>query len=564
MTTWRRPVPLIGDATSAYERARDPTGTAFSEGERAAVDAVIAARRDVRRFRPDDIDDHVLRPLLEAAHRAPSVGHSQPWRFIVVRNPEIRTQAAWLADQQRLAQAAALEDQSARQLLDLQLEGIREAPVGVVVCCDRRAEPAGVLGRATFPDTDMWSCACAIENLWLAARAAGIGVGWVTLFKPSDLARLLRIPDGVETLGWLCIGFPDERQTGPGLERYAWSARQPLDELVMTDRWSGFDEPAPPRSRVRAPAPAAIVATRDDTDRLLTPPRSLGVLDSTLDRIVACGGGTITGGTLVLVAGDHPVADLGVSPYPRSVTAEVLAAARAGSSIGARAATTARFQCVVIDAGSSIGDLVDSNAMTLEHTRALVDHGIGLGAELGAKGLVVLGEIGVGNTTVAAALVACLLDLPAADVVGLGSGADSAMLDRKREVVAAASRRYRRLRHEPSDSFQLLSMVGGPEFALLCGVALGSAREGGVVVLDGMATSVAAALGCALEPAVRAHLVAGQRSNEAAHAIVLAHLGLEPLLDLRFRAGEGVGGVLAARLVLDGLQIRRTTARTTP
>ncbi|MCU1365948.1 MAG: cob(II)yrinic acid a,c-diamide reductase [Ilumatobacteraceae bacterium] len=266
-----RPVPLIGDVTSAAERHHDPTGWAFPAVEQDALDAVVAARRDVRRFRPDDIDQTLVDQLLVAAHQAPSVGQSQPWRFIVVRDPRTRATAAWLADQQRLTQADQLDEASACQLLDLQLEGIREAPIGIVVCCGRRTNPAGVLGRATFPDADMWSCACAIQNVWLAAHARGLGVGWVTLFRPEDLTSLLGVPDGVETLGWLCVGYPDERQLAPGLERHGWSARRPLGELVMTDRWNDAQPPAPPQSRIAAPTAASIVAARDETDRFLTP-----------------------------------------------------------------------------------------------------------------------------------------------------------------------------------------------------------------------------------------------------------------------------------------------------
>ncbi|MCW2499384.1 MAG: cob(II)yrinic acid a,c-diamide reductase, partial [Frankiales bacterium] len=278
--TWPRPVPLIGDATSAAERADAPDAWAFDPAVRAGLYDVVAGRRDVRRYRPDPVPDDLLTRVLTAGHQAPSVGHSQPWRFVVVRDPAIREQAAWMADQERLAQAALLEPEAARQLLDLQLEGIREAPLGVVVCCDRRVPAAGVLGRATFPDADLWSCACAIQNLWLAARAEGLGLGWVTLFDPAQLAGLLGLPDGVVTLGWLCLGWPDERPPAPGLERAGWSKRQPLADVVLTDRWA---DGAAPVSRLRAPAPRAVVAARDEADRLLTPPGSLGVLDRAVD-----------------------------------------------------------------------------------------------------------------------------------------------------------------------------------------------------------------------------------------------------------------------------------------
>ncbi|MCU1595674.1 MAG: cob(II)yrinic acid a,c-diamide reductase [Frankiales bacterium] len=551
--TWPRPVPLIGDRTSAAERASAPDAWAFSPDVREGLYGVLSARRDVRRYRPDDVPAEVLERVLTAGHQAPSVGHSQPWRFLVVRDPALREQAALMADQERLAQAAQLEPGAARRLLDLQLEGIREAPLGVVVCCDRRVPAAGVLGRATFPDADLWSCACAIQNLWLAARAEGLGMGWVTLFTPSSLGALLDLPEGVVTLGWLCLGWPDERPPSPGLERAGWSVRRPLGEVVMTDRWTESESPV---SHLRAPAPEAVVAARDAADELLTPPGSLGVLDRAVDRLVALGHADLTGGTLVLAGGTHPVSALGVSAFPDSVTADVLSAARVGTALGTVAAATAGLSFVVIDGGSSTGDLLHTDALELARVTELMEQGRAIGA--GIDGLVALGEVGIGNTTVAAALAALLLRLPAADVVGLGSGADTAMLGRKREVVAGALDRV----GDVTDPVRALACLGGPEVALLTGVALGAASVGSAVVLDGLLTSVAALVAVLLEPGVAAHLVAGQRSRERAHPLVLGRLGLEPLLDLRIRAGEGAGACFASGMLLAALRVRRDTART--
>ena len=335
---WPRPVPLIGDATSARERMAEPRAWALSGDERDALHVVLSARRDVRRFRPDLVPDDVLHRVLSAGHMAPSVGHSQPWRFIVIRRPATRERAALLADGERLAQAAQMAPGSARRLLDLQLEGIREAPLGLVVCCDRRAPAAGVLGRATFPDADVWSCACAIENMWLAARVEGLGLGWVTLLDPVDLAGLLHLPAGVETLGWLCVGWPDERPPAPGLERAGWSRRAPLGDVVLEERWPDkgtWEEPPAPPSHLRAPDQAAVVGVRDEADVLLSPPGSLGVLDRAVDRVMALAqrGGPV-GGCLVLVGADHPVCRHRISAYEQGVTRVVLEAAVAGEALG--------------------------------------------------------------------------------------------------------------------------------------------------------------------------------------------------------------------------------------
>jgi nicotinate-nucleotide--dimethylbenzimidazole phosphoribosyltransferase len=573
---WPRPVPQIGDRSSAAERAAVPHGWAFPDADRDALHRILRARRDIRRFRPDPVPDEVLGRLLAAAHAAPSVGHSQPWRFVLVTDPGTRARAAVLADRARLAQAATMAADAARHLLDLDLEGIREAPLGLVVACDRRAAPAGVLGRATFVDADLWSCACAIENLWLVARAEGVGVGWVTLFVPSELASLIGAPAGVETLGWLCLGWPDERPPDPGLERRGWSARLPLESLVIHERWppDSADAPLPPLSRLAPPAQTAVVAAHDSGDGILAAPGSLGVLDRTIDRMLALGS-VADGGALVMAAADHPVTVHGVSAYSPAVTRHVAEAALAGSSVGAVAARAAGLEMVVVDAGvegpplerarsarpiDPRGDLVNSDGLSAADVRRLVSAGRNLGAELGdGRVTVALGEVGVGNTTVAAALAAGLLGVDPMPLIGLGAGSDSAMLQAKQRAVAAALRRCR-----GSEPLALLGCLGGGEFAVLAGVALGVAEAGGAVVLDGLATGVAALVATELEPAVAAHLVAGQRSREIGHPAVLAALGLEPLLDLRLRAGEGAGAALAVNLLRAGLRIRAESARVAP
>lgn len=609
-------MPAIGDASSAAGRAADPRGWAFPARDQDALAQIMAARRDIRRFRPDPVPDDLLRALLAAAHQAPSVGHSQPWRFVVVTDPAVRARAAVFADGARLAQAASMDVESGRHLLDLDLEGIREAPVGIVICCDRRTPASGVLGRATFEDADLWSCACAIQNLWLTARAAGLGVGWVTLFEPRDLAGLVEAPEGVASLGWLCVGWPDERPPDPGLERRGWSERAPLETVVMWERW-GSGRSAP-RSGSRAaavqmPSQAAVVSAHDSGDVILSAPGSLGVLDRAVDKVLAVlGAGRVEGdgraeaagrvegrgvdrrgvdgGTLVLAAADHPVGKNGVSAYDHTVTRSVAEATLAGCSIGSIAAASSGMDVVVVDAGvdgspvagaldhrpsGPRGDLVGADALTTDDAEQLLHAGAALGASLSrgartAQGagpwLVALGEVGIGNTTVAAALAAALLGVDAGTVVGLGAGSDTAILERKRAVVAQALERFRADRSgraiPSADAVDLLAAIGGPEIAFLAGVTRGVAGAGGVVVLDGLATSVAALAVTRDEPAIAAHLVAGQRSREGAHAAVLEALGLEPLLDLRLRSGEGAGACLATGMLKAGLRIRLEAART--
>ncbi len=214
----------------------------FSQIERASVYRAIATRRDIRdQFRPQAIADDVVYRLLQAAHCAPSVGFMQPWNFILVREVAKR-KAAWEAFRRANEEAAAMFPPDRQEpYRKLKLEGILKAPLSICVTCDpKRAGPV-VLGRTHNPRMDVYSTVCAIQNLWIAARAEGIGVGWVSIFHDSDIRAILAIPDDIEIVAWLCVGYVDEMYRQPELAVKGWRQRLPLDELVFKDRWGVRD-----------------------------------------------------------------------------------------------------------------------------------------------------------------------------------------------------------------------------------------------------------------------------------------------------------------------------------
>ena len=196
----------------------------------------IYTRRDVRRFRAQPVDDTVLRRILDAAHHAGSVGFMQPWNFIVIRAPDTRRRVKDLFEREN-ARAAENYQGPRRELYDsLKLEGILESALNLCVTCDRsRANP--VLGRNTMLDTDLYSTCCAVQNLWLAARAEGVGVGWVSIVEPRVLADILQLPEAVFPLAYLCVGYPEEFRERPMLEEVGWRERLPLDQVIFYERW---------------------------------------------------------------------------------------------------------------------------------------------------------------------------------------------------------------------------------------------------------------------------------------------------------------------------------------
>ncbi len=228
---------------------RNPVGSgihsheSFSQADREAIYRVIFERRDVRRnFLPTPIPDEVLARLLNAAHHAGSVGFMQPWDFVIVRARETKRAVKQLFDKTNEAAALRYDKPRAGLYRSLKLEGIEESSVNLCVTCSRQRGGPQVLGRSTVRDTDLYSTCCAIQNLWLAARAEGIGVGWVSILDHAALKKVLAIPRPVKVLAYLCLGYVSEFAARPDLEAAGWRARLPVQELVHYEVWGNKAE----------------------------------------------------------------------------------------------------------------------------------------------------------------------------------------------------------------------------------------------------------------------------------------------------------------------------------
>jgi 5,6-dimethylbenzimidazole synthase len=213
-------------------------GPVFAENEREALYKVIRSRRDIRHFLPRPIPDEVLRRILGMAHLAPSVGFMQPWNFLLISSADIRSRVKALFEEANVRELARIENPRQRDLYPrLKLEGILESPLNIAVTCDGRRDAPFVLGRAPMPQTDVFSTCLAIQNLWLAARAEGVGVGWVSILDKPAVEQLLRLPPGIQLVAYLCVGYATEFRARPMLEEVGWKDRQPLGELVFQDHW---------------------------------------------------------------------------------------------------------------------------------------------------------------------------------------------------------------------------------------------------------------------------------------------------------------------------------------
>lgn len=214
-----------------------PSPPDFTAEERAAVYKAIALRRDIRHFCTDPLPEGLVERLLQAAHQGPSVGYMQPWNFIVITDMETKRRLREVVDRERLAAAIHFQDERRDQYLKLKVEGILEAPVTICVTCDPTRGGPHVLGRNSDPRTDRDSVSCAVQNLWLAARAEGVGAGWVSIFKKADVQAILEIPPHVEPVGLICLGYTPEFPERPLLEKVGWEKHRPFAETVFYGRW---------------------------------------------------------------------------------------------------------------------------------------------------------------------------------------------------------------------------------------------------------------------------------------------------------------------------------------
>ncbi|MEQ3549381.1 nicotinate-nucleotide--dimethylbenzimidazole phosphoribosyltransferase [Pseudonocardia nematodicida] len=538
---------------------------------------VLHGRRDVRTgFRPDPVDDEVLTRVLEAAHAAPSVGFSQPWDFVLVRDPATRERVHALVTGHRERYAASLPAARAEALRAIRIEAIRETPLNLVVTADPTRGGRHTLGRYGRPEMGSYSAALAVQNLWLAARAEGLGVGWVSFFDDDGLAalrELLGLPAHLEVVAYLCVGHVDGFPDRPELEEHGWARRRPLDWAVHQESWGARGLPgAPPaallESTVDAITPAddtARAAARDRLDRMTMPHGALGRVEDVAVTLAGIAGEAVppipAPAAVAVFAGDHGVHARGVTPWPQEVTAQMVANFLAGGAVVNALARQIGAEVQVVDVGVAAdldpvpgllprkvahgtADLTRAPAMTRDQARTALEHGIEVARDLVAAGnrCLLTGDMGIANTTAAAALICAFTGADPESVTGRGTGIDDDTLARKTGVVRAALERHR---PDPADPLGVLAAVGGLEHAGLAGLVLGAAAQRVPVLLDGVSAGAAALVAAAFSPSCVDFCLAGHRSAEPGGSAALAHLGLTPLLELDMRLGEGTGALLA-------------------
>ncbi|KUN84831.1 5,6-dimethylbenzimidazole synthase [Streptomyces bungoensis] len=569
------------ESTAAVEEVRQSAGPAappYDDAEREAVLKVMRERRDIRNgFRADPIPHEVLLRVLEAAHTAPSVGHSQPWDFVVIRSADTRRAMHELAMRQREAYAKSLPKGRAKQFKELKIEAILDTPVNIVVTADPTRGGRHTLGRHTQPQMAPYSAALAVENLWLAARAEGLGVGWVSFFDEREMVRALGLPEHLEVIAYLCVGYVDEFPDEPELMQAGWSKRRPLSWVVHEETYGRRalpgEEPhdllAETVAQIRPLDAKALGEAWERQKRMTKPAGALGMLEiisaqlSGLSR--QCPPPIPEPAAVAIFAGDHGVHAQGVTPWPQEVTAQMVANFLGGGAVCNAFASQVGAEVCVVDVGvaadlpatpgllprkirGGTSDMTAGPAMTREEAKAAIEVGIETARDLVAAGnkALLTGEMGIANTTASAALISVFTGADPAEVTGRGTGINDETLARKTEVVRRALELHQ---PDPADPIGVLAALGGFEHAAMVGLLLGGASLRTPVILDGVSAGAAALVARAIAPEVLAACIAGHRSAEPGHVAALNKLGLRPLVDLDLRLGEGTGALLALPLV---------------
>ncbi|MBV7673794.1 nicotinate-nucleotide--dimethylbenzimidazole phosphoribosyltransferase [Streptomyces halstedii] len=567
-----------GAAAAEDEVPLAPPAPGYDEAEREAVLRVMRERRDIRNgFRSDPIPHEVLLRVLEAAHTAPSVGHSQPWDFVVIRSAETRRSMHELAQRQREAYAKSLPKARAKQFKELKIEAILDTPVNIVVTADPTRGGRHTLGRHTQPQMAPYSSALAVENLWLAARAEGLGVGWVSFFDEREMVRALGLPEHLEVVAYLCVGYVDEFPEEPELMQAGWSKRRPLSWVVHEETYGRRALPgeAPHDllqetiANIRPLDAKALGEAWERQKRMTKPAGALGMLEiisaqlSGLSRM--CPPPIPEPAAVAIFAGDHGVHAQGVTAWPQEVTAQMVANFLGGGAVCNAFAAQVGAEVCVVDVGVATdlpaspgllprkvrpgtADFTTGPALTREEVLAAIEVGIETARDLVAAGnkALVTGEMGIANTTASAALICVYTGMDPAEVTGRGTGINDEMHARKVDVVRRALELHQ---PDPADPIGVLAAVGGLEHAAMAGFLLGGASLRTPVILDGVSAGASALVARAVAPEALAACVAGHRSAEPGHVAALNKLGLRPLVDLDLRLGEGTGALLALPIV---------------
>jgi nicotinate-nucleotide--dimethylbenzimidazole phosphoribosyltransferase len=537
----------------------------FNEAEASLLEEIIRHRRDVRgnRFLQDEISKEVVDKILMAALHGPSVGYSQPWEFVVIRDRKIREEIKDSFDAENTRASVLFDQEKSEKYTRLKLEGILEAPLNIAVFY--KPAKAVVLGQTSMKEVGLYSVVCAIQNMWLMARALNIGIGWVSILDPEKVKKIVQAPVENQLVAYLCLGYVNEFLDKPELEILEWEKRKQLSQVMREERY--------PDAEVNdfcvRPVAKELSAALEHKINFKTKPLGalgklekialqIGLIQQTLEP-------ELKKPVIVVFAGDHGIAKEGVSAYPQEVTYQMVMNFLGGGAAINVFCKQNGIDINIVDAGVNydfpnglaglsrfkIGygtrSFLHEPAMTIAEVKQALQCGAKVVNDLKAQGsnIIGFGEMGIGNTTSASALMSVYCGFPVEQCVGKGTGVDDEGRKRKVNIIEQAIHKHGTLK----DPVEILATYGGFEIAQICGAMLRAAESGMVILVDGFITTAAYLIAQAIQPAIKDYAVFCHQSGEQGHGRLLEYLDASPLINMEMRLGEGTGAAVSYPLV---------------
>ncbi|MGN6602703.1 MAG: nicotinate-nucleotide--dimethylbenzimidazole phosphoribosyltransferase [Ginsengibacter sp.] len=540
---------------------------------------VIDKRRDTRHFQHDEVPEHILNAALEAAHKAPSVGLTEAARFYIIRKKELRQKVYELfVKKQQHTFTEICDDEKLNKYKQLKLEGILEAPLGLIITTDFSVLKDFAIGVTGTASTLEWSSVCALQNLWLSLTENGYSLGWVSIVDYTGLSCLLNLPSHEKALGYFCIGKPaTDYENQPMLQQQNWkqkSIRPVIKEITA------FYPLSSKAFEIINAKPALTMVTdikeaiQFAIDNKTKPRGSLGLLEHVAFRVAEIQNTVaprIINPHIIVFVADHGIAKTGlVNPYPQEVTAQMVTNfLNDGAAINVFCKQN-NIKIKIVDAGvctywqhndrykellnEKIGygtkNYLDEDAMTGQEAFYAMEKGKEILLRVAATGCnaIGFGEMGIGNTSSAALIMSSILKLPVAECVGRGTGTNIEQLKTKITILEKVFQLHQL--HTLSESpVDLLRKIGGFEIAMMVGAYIEASRQKMIIVVDGFIATAALLLACKIHESVLMNCIFAHASSEEGHKKMLNYLHAEPLLHLKMRLGEGTGSAIAMPLI---------------
>lgn len=532
------------------------------------LEDLLKLRRDTRHFTNEPVPDSVLQKALQAGHMAPSVGLTDATRYYIIRSGEIKQAVKQLFDSysQKAEQLIEADEQKSAYRA-LKLEGITEAPLGLVVCYDRSVLNEFTIGTIASNDTIRSSAVCAVQNIWLSLTEQGYSMGWVSILNYHQFKKILNLPDEIEPLGYFCVGqAATDYEQQPMLQQLGWKKKSA--EPVVTEI-NSVSSPVMPENGVAAEQGQKNISSqlRASIDGKTKPLGALGMLED-----LALQMGTVLGSLtpqiidpqLIVFAADHGIAHHGVSAYPQEVTRQMVNNFLDGGAAINVFCRQHQITLKVVDAGvnydfAANADLIvhkiargtqsflHTAAMSASELELCLQKGAEVVAEVqrGGSNTIGFGEMGIGNTSSASVLMHLLCGIPLQDCVGKGTGVSAEQLQKKQEILQLAIGRYTGSQEPKS----LMAHFGGFEILQIAGAMLEAKKRNMLILVDGFICTVAYLCAFKMDPGLQTNAVFCHQSDEQGHRLLLDHLNAKALLKLNLRLGEGTGCALAFPLL---------------